>query len=338
MQPSLKIDQREDKIKSFLDQNNLAKAKRNKLSGDASFRNYERINDGKNNFILMNAPPPKEDIKPFIKVDEWLVENGFSAPKIIASNKKDGFILLEDFGDSLFSNLLDKRDSKLEKQLYLKAIDVLTKIRKFDVNIELPEYSDTLMQKEIDLFTEWYLPKIKVNISNSQLKNFNEIWKIILPKTRIEKQILVLRDYHASNLMWLSGRSGHKAVGLLDFQDAVIGHPAYDLVSLLEDARRDVSKELSDECFEYYLKSNPDISREEFKQVYDILGAQRNIKIIGIFSRLSKRDGKHGYLQMIPRVWKYLEKDILNPVLKPVKKWLDEVVTSETRKAVLRND
>ena len=319
-------------IDAFLEQKGFSGATRKKLAGDASFRRYERITFKAKTYILMDAPPDKENVRPFIKIDRFLVENGFSAPKILAEDIENGILLLEDFGDRLYARIME-RDKASEKKLYSEALKVISALRKVKANIECAEYNDELLLRESMLFPEWFMEKYKSHtLSSAAIEEYKSILTALFPATRKFGNVLVLRDYHAENLLWLEDRNGTDRVGLLDFQDAVIGSPAYDLVSLLEDARRDVEPKLAKELLEEYLSLNKDIEAEAFKKAYYIMGAQRNLKIIGIFARLFIRDGKDVYIKLIPRVWAHLEKDVQAKGLEKLKTWLDKNIPKELRK------
>ena len=317
------IQLNEQQARDFLQKNSISSCKIIKVAGDASFRSYYRILSEGKKWILMFAPPSHEDIFPFIKIDEFLFENGFSAPKIFAVDEKNGFILLEDFGDDTYSRVLAKAPQEekeaLELDLYKKACDCLIELHKTKIIKKVAPYNNALLFREVMLFIDWYLPLQKKSMSFQEKSEFKAAWFELFDQLNKESQVLVLRDYHADNLMTLPDRSGYKQVGLLDFQDAVIGFKAYDLVSLLEDARRDLNEENRQKIFDYYLeKSNCD--KISFTKDYEILSLQRNIKIVGIFSRLSARDGKHSYLDLLPRVLNFVRlrissKSSVNPDL-----------------------
>jgi len=309
------ITLKEQQAREFLQKNNISSCEIIKVAGDASFRSYYRIISGDKKWILMFAPPSHEDIFPFIKIDEFLFENGFSAPKIFAIDEKNGFILLEDFGDDTYSKVLasskvlarSAQDSAkaLELDLYKKACDCLIELHKTKIIKKVAPYNNALLFREVMLLVDWYLPLKKTAITFQEKAEFKAAWFELFDLLNKENQVLVLRDYHADNLMTLPERQSYKQVGLLDFQDAVIGSKAYDLVSLLEDARRDLHEENRQKLFDYYLeKSNCD--KISFTTDYEILSLQRNIKIVGIFARLSVRDGKHGYLDLLPRVLNFV--------------------------------
>ena len=293
----------------FLSENNLTNCQIKKIAGDASFRSYYRIFYQEKTFILMFAPPTHEDIKPFIKIDEILVNNGFCAPKILAKNIDLGFILLEDFGDETYSKSLQKNIAD-EYFLYEKACDALIEIHKIPLkNIDALHYNHATLFREVMLFIDWYLPFKNHQISLQQKQDYKFYWIELFDKLSKNNQALVLRDYHADNLMVLNNENGFKAVGLLDFQDALIGSRAYDLLSLLEDARRDVDEKNKQKLFDYFI-SKANYKRKDFLVDYEIISLQRNIKILGIFARLSLRDGKNHYINFIPRVKGFVEERI----------------------------
>lgn len=290
----------------FLSENGLTNCQISKVAGDASFRSYYRVFFQEKTFILMFAPPSHEDVMPFIKIDEILVNNNFRAPKILAKNIDLGFILLEDFGDETFSKALQKNIAN-EYFLYEKACDVLVEIQKIPLkNIDVLHYNHATLFREVMLFIDWYLPWKNHEISLQQIQDYKFHWIELFDKLSKNNQALVLRDYHADNLMVLNNGNGFENVGLLDFQDALIGSWSYDLLSLLEDARRDVDEKNKQKLFDYFI-SKTNYNREDFLVDYEIISLQRNIKILGIFARLSLRDGKNQYINFIPRVKGFVE-------------------------------
>ncbi len=301
-----------EKAQIFLQQNNFFDCEIKKIAGDASFRSYYRIFHQKSdvNYILMFAPPSHEDIHPFIKIDQFLFAYNFSAPKIFAIDEKEGFILLEDFGDDSYGRVLKALDSNLEEielDLYKKACDCLSELHKIAPPQDLECYNHALLFREVMLFVDWYLKYIKkVELNLHQRAQYKRMWFDLFDMLNRDNQILVLRDYHADNLMLVKDRAGYKSVGLLDFQDAVVGSRAYDLVSLLEDARREVSQINRQKLLDHYL-SHSQLDNKNFMVDYEILSLQRNIKIIGIFARLAYRDSKLHYLDMLPRVINYVK-------------------------------
>lgn len=321
----------------FLNNCNLKDAQRIKLKSDASFRRYERIIDKDKSFILMDAPPEHEETLPFINIANFLKNNEFSAPEIIKSNSDHGFILLEDFGDESFNNILSGKSllsaELSENKIYEKAVDCLINLHKISLtNISIPYYDDAILLKESNQFIDWYVSTLNGEIlSEDNKKEFNLILKDLLQSARIFPDVIVLRDYHADNLMWLSDRTAYRKVGILDFQDAVIGSITYDLVSLLEDARRDVNSTLSEHMINHYLKAFPNLSRKDFNLAYAVLGVQRNLKIVGFCARQAVKHKNPFYLSLLPRVWRYINNDLKHPSLLHLKKWLIKVVPSQIR-------
>lgn len=332
------MDKREEIIQEFLNENGWGKAVREKLFSDASFRRYERLSNGEKSVMLMDAPPEKEDIKPFVNIDQYLRRCGFSAPQIYAVDEKNGFILLEDLGNNSFTNVLSGNSPISgmynEHDLYTAAIDVLVQLHRSTHPEKTPDYDYSLLMQECRLLTDWYLPNIGADFDIKQAsEEYIEIWKDLLSNINFEEKVPVMRDYHADNLMWLPARNGVERVGLLDFQDAVIGSPVYDLISLLEDARRDVDEETVKACVTRYLKNRKSLDKKEFMVSYATIAAQRNCKIVGIFARLAIRDNKPKYLNYMPRVWGHLLNDVKHPALANLKKWINKYIPAPKRKA-----
>jgi aminoglycoside/choline kinase family phosphotransferase len=292
------------------------------LAGDASFRRYFRVRRDGLSAMLMDAPPPHEDPGPFLDVGAWLVEHGHRAPAIHAEDRRRGLVLIEDFGADRMRDWLDV-NSEAESATYERAIDALVRLHRSPPG-PFPQYDMAVYQREAGLFTEWYCPAMKLEVDAEGYRNaFAEVLRPMLP--RQQPGVTVLRDYHAENIMLLP--EGEQ--GLIDFQDALVGHPAYDLVSLLQDARRDVSPELERAMLDRYQRQVD--AGEHFEADYARLGAQRNAKIVGIFSRLWKRDAKPRYLAFIPRVWEALERDLKHPALEPVAQWFSHNVPQQIR-------
>jgi aminoglycoside/choline kinase family phosphotransferase len=320
-------DPRRQAMAAFLDATGWGGIRVVPLAGDASFRRYYRLGHDGNSAVLMDAPPPQEEIGPYVAVAGLLREFGFSAPEVLAEDRDDGFLLLEDFGDDTYTRMLARGAD--EPALYTLAIDTLIALQRAVVlrgAPELPPYDIERLLGEAALLVDWYRPL------NDELRDeYVALWRTALPDAVVSPPTLVLRDYHVDNLMLLPDRLGIKGCGLLDFQDAVTGQPSYDLVSLLEDARRDVPAPLRQAMTERYLAAFPDLDRSAFLCSAAILSAQRNCKILGIFTRLWKRDGKQQYLAHIPRIWRLLEADLRHPALGPVARWLDRHLPPETR-------
>jgi len=295
------------------------------LPGDASFRRYFRIRKGDRTAMLMHAPPPHEDPAPFLRAARWLDDVGQRAPIVLHEAGAEGLVLLEDFGETRMRDYLDAWPDD-ELPVYAGAVDALKALHQVPPG-PFTAYSLAEYQREAKLFVDWYCPAQNLYVDG---RSWAEAWdEALMPLLgRQRPGVTVLRDYHAENIMLLGAL--HKQ-GLLDFQDALVGHPAYDLVSLLQDARRDVSPELEADMVEYYLHGHPD--PQNFVADYARLGAQRNAKIVGIFVRLWKRDGKPRYLDLIPRVWALLERDLTHPALAPVAAWFDANIPADLRES-----
>lgn len=308
-------------IDKFISTTKFAGATRKMLAGDASFRKYERVFLGDKQAVLMDAPPEKEDVKPFIKIAEYLSSLQMSSPQIIAQDVENGLLLLEDLGDDLFARVLEKSPKK-EEELYLAATDVLVELYKNSQSIsnyEVPLFSNDILLDAAMLLPEWYSKLIDYKID---AESYAKIWQEIIQQLPDIGKTLVLRDFHAENLLWLPKRQTYQKVGLLDFQDAMIGSPAYDMVSFLEDARRDVQPETVTSAINHFLAKTK-INRDDFMLSYHILGGQRNCRIIGAFARLSIRDGKTKYLSLMPRVWQHIANDVNHPIMSPLKEWIN---------------
>jgi aminoglycoside/choline kinase family phosphotransferase len=300
------------------------------LAGDASFRRYFRAihGDGRR-AVLMDAPPPHEDPRPFISVAEWLLSVGLSAPEILARDLDRGLLLLGDFGDDRLRETLDAAPER-ERELYEMATDVLVHLHRHVPMQGLPPHGLTQWLDELMLFTDWYCPAVGLDVDKD---SYLAAWTDVLEPVAGDGlgPVTVLRDYHAENIMLVHGRDGVGHFGLLDFQDALAGHPAYDVASVLEDARRDVPAELERAMLDRYIAATG--SAEAFERAYWALAAQRNTRILGVFTRLWKRDGKPGYRRFQPRMWGLLERDLSKPLLGPVRQWFDANVPVEARSA-----
>lgn len=289
------------------------------LAGDASFRRYFRAQGAGRSAVLMDAPPPHEDPRPFLRIAAWLSERGFAAPAIIGSDLAHGLVLLEDFGDARMRETVDAAPES-EYRLYEDAVDLLVALHRHDA-ADLRAYDARELQREADLLTEWYCPAVGLTPDQA---SYAAAWDAVFALAVTGKPVTVLRDYHVENIMLIE-----RGLGLLDFQDALAGHPAYDLVSLLQDARRDVSVQLEAAMLARYREATG--AGEDFDAAYHVLGAQRNAKIIGIFTRLWRRDGKPRYPALCPRVWRYLERDLAHPALAPVAAWFEANIPAARR-------
>ncbi len=290
----LRLDHLEDWLENFFDDANYTLSK---ASDDASFRRYFRIERSNLSFIAMDAPPEKENSKLFVKIAELLRNNNIHAPKIIDKDLGQGFLLIEDLGNTTFLQALNKKN-KLD--LYKSATDELIKIQAIELkNQELNQYDESLLKTELALIIEWYLPK---NIEQDLINQLNQLFDQLVKNSLNSPQVFVHRDYHCRNLMITN-----KTISVIDFQDAVVGSNSYDLVSLLKDAYIELnSSEVQTLLTYFYQQADIQTTFSEFEKQFDLMGLQRHLKILGIFKRLSVRDNKHQYLDNIPLVEKYV--------------------------------
>ena len=293
---------------------NLNKLK--KLSGDASFRSFYRNKNSKQSSIIVYSKKEKKNnLLIYSAINNLLIKKNLSAPKLIKNNYNKNFIEIEDFGDLTVFQLIRK---KKENQLfyYKKIIFLLNRIQKIktkkiktfqNTEYKIPIYSNEKLINEANLFLKWYLPKIIKGKKNTEKKKLSEIFKKLLNKLNYKKKVFVHRDFHVSNIMITK-----KGLGLIDSQDAVFGNVAYDLASLIDDVRLKTNKNLKEKIFNEFIKNNKSLDKDKFRNDFEILSVLRIFKIIGIFSRLSKRDKKHQYLKLIPHAWKLIENRINN--------------------------
>lgn len=348
-------------IADFLKTTRWAGAERRFLEGDASFRRYETLHMGSQAAILMDMParpdgPPvrnglpysaiahlAEDIRAVVAVNSRLVAAGYSAPRIETFDLDHGLAIVEDLGRNVYGRML--RDGFDMRQPMAEAVAVLADMagRHWPEDVPLPgggtyhvpAYDVEAQLIEVDLLPSWFWPHSHGHeIPAAPRAEFDELWAGLLPLTQPQRRIWALRDYHSPNLLWMPERRGLARVGLIDTQDCLMGHPAYDLASLLQDARVDIDFATADDLYRHYCdlrRTTGEFDQAEFDTAYSILGAQRATKILGIFARLSKRDGKHGYLRHIPRVSRYLERDLAHPRLAKLKSWFDRHLPAQTR-------
>ena len=314
-----------DQINNFLKNNQIETKNLIPIKNDASFRKYFRV-DKK---ILMDADPNLgEDVGSFININHVLREFKLNVPEIFTIDKENGFLLLEDLGENIFSQILN---SENEEQLYKQAIDVLVEIYKKDLNkfsnfTFLEKYSVEKLQDESQLFIEWYLKKyLEINITDTDIKDFKDIINKIFNNLDTKFEKLVLRDYHVDNLILQKSKLGLKQVGILDFQDAVLGSSSYDLISIIEDVRRPISKDLKNILIKYFIDLTGYDSNQLEKELA-FYSVQRNLKILGIFSRLNLRDNKSKYMQYNDIAWKYIESNLNNPTMSDLKVWLKKIL------------
>jgi aminoglycoside/choline kinase family phosphotransferase len=318
-----------ESVGEFLASCGWADARVEPLAGDASFRRYFRVqlDDGRQ-AVLMDAPPPHEDPRPFISVAEWLLSVGLSAPEILARDLDRGLLLLDDFGDDRLREAADMAPER-ERGLYELATDVLVHLHSHPPMAGLPAHGLDQWLTELMLFTDWYCPAVGLEVD---AEAYRHAWRQVLDPVAADGlgPVTVLRDYHAENIMLVEGREGVAHFGLLDFQDALAGHPAYDLASVLEDARRDVPPDIEQTMLDRYIAATG--HGEVFGRAYWALAAQRNTRILGVFTRLWKRDGKPGYRRFQPRMWGLLERDLAQPALAPVRGWFDANIPQAARR------
>ena len=298
------------------------------LAGDASARRYHRLVGPGGTAVLMDAPGDKgQDVRPFLRIDAALAAEGLSPPRILAADAAEGFLLLEDLGDALFARLVD-HDPDLERTLYLAATDVLLRLHRVPAPAGLPRPSPADLATAVAPVLDWYLPGCEV-AAGPAAGRILPLMEAALAALDPAPAVMCLRDYHAENLLWLPDRAGAARVGLLDFQDAFAGHPAYDLVSLLQDARRDVSPAVQAAATDHY-QAQSGIAPASFARALATLGAQRNLRILGIFARLSMHFAKPHYVDLIPRVWAHLQADLRHPDLAPLAACLAEALPAPT--------
>jgi aminoglycoside/choline kinase family phosphotransferase len=341
------------------------------LPGDASTRRYTRLRRSGSSAMLMDQPPGAEtascppdaseaqrealgynamarlagpDCRPFAAISQFLRKAGLSAPEILAHDYDAGFLLIEDFGDGRMADLI--LGGQAEAPFYETAMDTLAHLHRTPAPRALPvpgggevrllSYDVLAMLAEVRLLPTWFYPAATGrSLSNDAVAAFDALWREALGLLQVGAPVMILRDYHAENLMWLAARTGTARAGLLDFQDALSGSAAYDVISMTEDARRDVSPALADAMVERYIQrrraDDPAFDAEAFRFAAALLAAQRNTKIVGIFARLWKRDGKARYRQFLPRMWRYLERDLSHPAMAGLRGWFDRHVPQEYR-------
>ncbi|MBV8972103.1 MAG: phosphotransferase [Sphingomonadaceae bacterium] len=312
--------------RAFLTRHGWGEADIRPLAGDWSFRRYFRVHGNSGTAVLMDSPPDKEDARPFLAIGRRLNALGLAAPRALGQDLDAGLVLLEDFGDDRVGPLLAREPGR-EAAIYATAIDLLVELHRHPAG-DLPPYDAAELRREARLLIDWYLPEIGM----AEPPGYDAAWDGLWPLVEPHPPVVTLRDYHVDNLMLLDA-PGLRGLGLLDFQDALAGHPAYDLVSLLQDIRREVSPALEAAMLARYLASRPELDESAFRTAYDILGAQRNIKIVGVFTRLWRRDGKRADPAYLPRVWRLIEGNLARPALAPVAAWFDEHLPPRLRQA-----
>ena len=368
--------ERQEAMQTFLDQAGWGDAILAPLPGDASTRRYIRLHGNTFSAMLMDQPQDAEapqcpadataeqrralgynsvarlagaDCGRFVAVAEYLRSKGLSAPQIYAADVKQGFVLIEDLGNDLYATALSNGHAGEEQELYAAAIDALAKLhaeeapRSLGSDKALYAYDQTAMLAETDLMTEWFFPvALRRSATEDERAEHRALWEDVLRPILTAPAVFVHRDYHAQNLLWLPQRNGAARAGMIDFQDAVAGTRSYDLISLVEDARRDVSANLAENMTLRYLERMHEggipIDEEAYRAEAAIMAAQRNTKIAGIFARLYKRDSKPRYLSYLPRVWGYLERDLQHDALRSLKLWYDRKVPTDARHQTLMGE
>ncbi len=313
-----------------------ANAQRAPLAGDASNRRYERLTDPKTGktAVLMDSPPGQaEPVEAFVRMAEYLRSIGLSAPEIYAEDTEYGFLLLEDLGDDLFARVLRQYPQK-ERELYEAATDVLTTLHDAPT-LSLPSYGPSLMTELAALSFTKYAQAVQGSYDEDARDRFEHRFSDILHSEASGQKVVVQRDYHAENLIWLPERDGVQRVGLLDFQTAMLGHPAYDLVSLLQDVRRDVAPGTEMRMVDRYIAATG-VNDHDFRTAYAVLGAQRNLRILGVFARLATEFGKPQYIDLIPATWAHLMRDLEHPALVTVADLLRDALPAPTPEALER--
>ena len=337
----LDAEARAGAIRGFLASAGWPEAALAPLAQDASFRRYWRVRRPSETAVLMDAPPDRERTGPYLAIARHLRGLGFSAPAVLANDTALGLLLLEDLGEDTFTRLL--ADGADEPALYRLAVDVLIALHASPFEEAVPaglsRYDDGLLAEEADLLIDWYAPCVLGRpVGGHARAAYRARWKAVFEAARGVPETLVLRDYHVDNLMRLPDRQGIAACGLLDFQDAVTGPVSYDFVSLVADARRDLAPGLAADMRGRYLAAFPGLDAAAFDCSCAVLGAQRHCKVLGIFTRLCLRDGKPGYLDHIPRVWRLLETAVSHPRLAPIRDWLDRNLPPPMRIAPRRGN
>lgn len=309
--------------RNFADQQGWAGARIEALPADASFRRYFRLHGGPKPALLMDCSRDPEPIEDFIRIARHLRKLGVHAPEIYAEDMVQRYAIIEDFGDEVYAHMLDAgQDVRVP---YENATDVLIRLHKNPGNakIDLGRYDEKqFLDREASLLVDWYLPAaIGRAPTKTERDDYFGIWRLLFESVDTGPEVMVMRDYHSPNLMRLAGRSGVESCGVLDFQIGLIGSAAYDLMSLLQDARRKLPAGLADAMLERYLKARPELDREAYISGYHIWAAQRHAKVLGIFVRLNLRDKKPKYLQYIPHVAQMMQNSLQAPVLAPLKAW-----------------
>jgi N-acetylmuramate 1-kinase len=314
----------------FLFRAGWGNAARQVLAGDASLRHYDRLTKPNGETaILMDAPPDcNESVRPFVIIARHLNEVvGLSAPHIYSEDVANGFLLLEDLGDDLFVRVVPNAPQR-ELTLYTAAADVLVSLHRV-APPDLPVFGPDLMAEQASLVFDTWVQTISGPCATGFVDQFRTRLRDLLKQTTLGDAVMILRDYHAENLLWLPKRSGVARVGLLDFQDAMLAHPGYDLVSLLQDVRRDVPASIETATIAHFItQSGADDA--DFRTAYAVLGVQRNLRILAVFARLASALGKPHYATLIPRTWGHVRRGLAHPALSPIAPMLIDALPEPT--------
>lgn len=334
MSPDPHLSPRQELIEGFLKRSGWQGAKRWRLAGDASFRKYDRVEKDGRRVVLMDAPPPQEDVRPFVSIARHLHARGFSVPEVLAEDPDAGLLLLEDLGDDTYTRLLAAGADEIA--LYGNAIDALIALHtRPEADVVPPgviPYGKERLLEEAGRIHSWYLRLVGAPaLPAAAVADFEAIWNALLPVAWQAPRSLILFDYHIDNLMLVQGRAGMKACGILDFQDAITGPVTYDLMSLLEDARRDVPAAVQSAMKQRYLAAFPAVDRDAYARSWAVMAAQRHLRVIGTFARLKLRDNKPDYLRHMPRLWRYMDNCLTEPLLHPLRDWIDRHVPAPLR-------
>ena len=305
------------KIRIFCDKNSINFKSLKLLKNDASKRRYYRFTNNSKEFLLMDSSLEKDSLRKFIKISKWLKSNHLSSPEIYITDEKNGILIIEDFGNTKYS-ILCKKEKEKKKLFYRQAINLLILLSKKKKPNFIKDYDHCILKGELDLYIKWEL-NIKKN--TKAFKSWNSIWDSLLNNISYKKTAVVLRDFHVDNIFYLKDRNKLEKIGLIDFQDSLIGHPAYDLVSLLQDVRIFLSIKEQADFYNYY-KKNAKINQNEFNYAYLVLGTQRLFKIIGVFKKLAIKQGKIDYLRYLPRTKQLIKYNLKNPIFDKLKMWL----------------
>ncbi|MBR0649085.1 phosphotransferase [Roseomonas terrae] len=315
--------------RDFLHGAGFGAARLEPLTADASFRRYARLHGGPRPALLMDAPPP-EDVRPFLAIARHIAGIGLSAPDIIAANEAQGFLVLEDFGDATHAALLDAGADALP--LYLEAAEALAALHAAPPPTGLPPWDATRMvETAAATFLDWWWPAAMGSTADAGTRTALDAAIRAMLAPFADAGGFVHRDYFPANLMRLDGRDGARRTGLLDFQDAAIGHPAYDLVSLVEDARRDVEPAIRTAAIARYLDARGDVDRDAFAAAMATCAAQRHLRVAALWVRLDRRDGKPHYLAHGPRCWRLLGQALQHPATRLLRDFLDARVPPALR-------